>query len=89
MLFQICTACSLTRRRYHTNPKYLPFPSQHVFIRGIREETYTVVDITQAGHPKLLEEIEVSRALFETYEGAVVSVLSLFVLSQAALNHFS
>ena len=34
------------------------------------------MDVTQAGNPKLLEEIEFSRALFETYEGAIVSAPS-------------
>ncbi|KLO10412.1 DEAD/H helicase [Schizopora paradoxa] len=56
---------------YHPNPKFLPFPSQHVSIRGIQEETYCVIDVTRMDRPKLLEEIEFHRALFETYEGAV------------------
>lgn len=59
--------------RYHPNPKFLPFPSQHVSIRGIQEEMYCVIDVTKLDRPKLLEEIEFHRALFETYEGAVVS----------------
>lgn len=55
----------------------MPFPSKHVSIRGIQEETYTVVDITNVksgGDVKLLEEIEVARAMFEAFEGAVVCV---------------
>jgi DEAD/DEAH box helicase domain-containing protein len=37
-------------------------------IRGVEEEFYTVVDITNmspSGDPKILEEVEVSRAIFE------------------------
>ncbi|KAJ7261398.1 DEAD/H helicase [Mycena haematopus] len=56
---------------YHTNPKFLPFPSKHVHIRGIQEDVYTVVDVTRLNQPHLLEELELSRAIFETYEGGV------------------
>ncbi|KAF8475426.1 P-loop containing nucleoside triphosphate hydrolase protein [Gautieria morchelliformis] len=60
---------------YHTHPRYMPYPARHIAIRGIEEERYTVVDVSRVGHPggeaKILEEVEVSRALFETYEGAV------------------
>ncbi|KAJ7632232.1 P-loop containing nucleoside triphosphate hydrolase protein [Roridomyces roridus] len=62
---------------YHTHPKFLPYPSKHVFIRGIQEERYTVVDITSlsdrsgGGSMYILEEVEISRALFEIYEGGV------------------
>ena len=67
-----------TRRlhRYHAHPRYLPYPSRHVSIRGIEEDKYSIVDITRAGKPggsaHILEEVELSRALFEIYEGAVV-----------------
>ncbi|OBZ75158.1 putative ATP-dependent helicase HRQ1 [Grifola frondosa] len=60
---------------YHTHPKFLPFPSKHISIRGAEEEKYSVVDISRVGKPggvaRILEEIELSRALFEIYEGAV------------------
>ncbi|KAF7359385.1 P-loop containing nucleoside triphosphate hydrolase protein [Mycena sanguinolenta] len=56
---------------YHTDPKFLPFPSKHVHIRGIQEDVYTVVDVTRLNQPQLLEELELSRAIFETYEGGV------------------
>ncbi|EJD05721.1 DEAD/H helicase [Fomitiporia mediterranea MF3/22] len=75
-LDKICQA-SLTRDKdgwYHPNPKFLPYPSKHVSIRGIQEDIYTVIDTTdvsQGGSAKLLEEIEVSRAMFEAFEGAV------------------
>ena len=62
--------------RYHTHPRYLPYPAKHVSIRGIEEEKYSIVDVTRMGRPggtaQILEEIELSRALFEIYEGAVV-----------------
>ncbi|ELU43505.1 DEAD/H helicase [Rhizoctonia solani AG-1 IA] len=52
---------------YHTNPKFLPFPSKYISIRGIEEEKYVVIDTTlhSEGQVKILEEIEVSRAIFE------------------------
>ncbi|KAI0709033.1 P-loop containing nucleoside triphosphate hydrolase protein [Earliella scabrosa] len=60
---------------YHTHPRYLPYPAKHVSIRGVEEEKYSVVDVTRVGKPggsaHILEEIELSRALFEIYEGAV------------------
>lgn len=62
--------------RYHTHPKYMPFPAKFIALRGVEEEKYTVVDISrigkQNGAAKILEEIEISRALFEIYEGGVV-----------------
>jgi DEAD/DEAH box helicase domain-containing protein len=55
--------------RYHTHRKYLPHPSKHVAIRGAREDKYTIVDITNQDKPngraRILEELELSRALFE------------------------
>ncbi|KAG6869067.1 hypothetical protein C0993_003387 [Termitomyces sp. T159_Od127] len=60
---------------YHTNPKFLPFPSKFISIRGVQEETYAVINITKVeqsgGRSSLLEEVEVSRAIFEIYEGGV------------------
>jgi DEAD/DEAH box helicase domain-containing protein len=59
----------LTRNRYHTHPQFMPYPAKHVSIRGVEEERYTVVDVSRigqpGGEPKVLEEVEVSRALFE------------------------
>ncbi|KZS99153.1 P-loop containing nucleoside triphosphate hydrolase protein [Sistotremastrum niveocremeum HHB9708] len=62
---------------YHPNPKFLPHPAKHVSIRGVEEERYTVIDVTNsqtggAAGSKILEEIEFSRALFETYEGGFI-----------------
>ncbi|KAJ7043253.1 P-loop containing nucleoside triphosphate hydrolase protein [Mycena alexandri] len=59
---------------YHTHPKFLPFPSKHISIRGVQEDVYTVVDVTrfiQSGTMHQLEELEISRAIFEIYEGGV------------------
>ncbi|KAF7322689.1 hypothetical protein HMN09_00047700 [Mycena chlorophos] len=55
---------------YHTHYKFMPYPSKFVSIRGIQEDVYSVIDVT-SGHRRLLEEIEVSRAQFEIYEGGV------------------
>jgi DEAD/DEAH box helicase domain-containing protein len=62
--------------RFHTHPKHLPHPAGAVSIRGADEEKYTVIDIssTDSGvRGRILEETEISRALFELYEGAIVS----------------
>ncbi|CAL1704265.1 unnamed protein product [Somion occarium] len=60
---------------YHTHPKFLPYPSKHISLRGVEEEKYLAVDISRVGkpggQPKILEEVELSRSLFELYEGAV------------------
>lgn len=59
---------------YHPHPQYLPYPSKHVSIRGAKEGTYTIIDITRiarGGEARILEEIEDSRVLFEAYEGAI------------------
>ncbi|KAF4615135.1 hypothetical protein D9613_002873 [Agrocybe pediades] len=59
---------------YHAHPKFLPFPSSHVSIRGAQEDTYMVVEIKDDGVQRSsykLEEVEFSRALFELYEGGV------------------
>ncbi|TFK54805.1 P-loop containing nucleoside triphosphate hydrolase protein [Heliocybe sulcata] len=59
---------------YHVHPKYLPFPAKHVSLRGVEEERYVVVDVSRDGREgrgHVVEEVEVSRALFELYEGGV------------------
>ncbi|KAJ3517789.1 hypothetical protein NLJ89_g269 [Agrocybe chaxingu] len=57
---------------YYTHPKYLPFPSRHVSIRGAQEDAYMVVEVRHHEQDAyMLEEVEFSRALFELYEGAV------------------
>ncbi|KAF7440973.1 hypothetical protein PC9H_001322 [Pleurotus ostreatus] len=56
---------------YHPHTKFLPSPSRHISIRGVQEEKYAVVDVTKDTYPVIIEETEVSRALFEIYEGGV------------------
>jgi DEAD/DEAH box helicase domain-containing protein len=59
--------------RFHPNPRYLPYPSQHIAIRGIQEEHYMVLEVPPpfngiwnvGSGGRILEEIEFSRALFE------------------------
>jgi len=49
-----------------------------VNLRGVEEEKYVLIDITEferGGTAKLVEEIEISRALFEVYEGGVVRIM--------------
>ncbi|KAL1918999.1 uncharacterized protein VTP21DRAFT_2380 [Calcarisporiella thermophila] len=53
---------------YRTHPKFKPYPSKHVAIRNIEEDSFFVIDTE---HNKILEEIELSRAVFTVYEGAV------------------
>ncbi|KAG0706339.1 hypothetical protein DFH29DRAFT_995980 [Suillus ampliporus] len=60
---------------YHPHPKFLPHPARHISIRGADDDKYTVIDVTKLGLPdgvpRILEEIELSRAIFELYEGGV------------------
>ncbi|KAK7440243.1 ATP-dependent 3'-5' DNA helicase [Stygiomarasmius scandens] len=57
---------------FHTHNKYMPTPSKLINIRGVKEDKYVLVDVTNsARNATILEEIETSRALFEIYEGAV------------------
>ncbi|KAH9180356.1 P-loop containing nucleoside triphosphate hydrolase protein [Lactarius sanguifluus] len=59
---------------YHTHPKHLPHPAGALSIRGAEEEKYAVIDVSSSGFGvkgRILEETEVSRALFELYEGAI------------------
>ena len=54
--------------RFHPHSKYATYPAKMVPIRGLEEETYAVVDVTKlnkGGLSKILEEVEISRALFE------------------------
>ncbi|KAF5373039.1 hypothetical protein D9758_001725 [Tetrapyrgos nigripes] len=66
---------------FHTHNKYLPSPSKLINIRGSKEDKYVLVDVTKsARHATILEEIEISRALFEIYEGAVGKHLLYHIL---------
>ncbi|KAK4051490.1 ATP-dependent 3'-5' DNA helicase [Microbotryomycetes sp. JL221] len=55
---------------YHPHPRYKPNPAKSVPIRNTEDESYLIVDISE-GRNAIIEEIEVSRAIFTTYEGAV------------------
>ncbi|GAA5888384.1 hypothetical protein JCM6882_008599 [Rhodosporidiobolus microsporus] len=55
---------------YHCHPRFKPFPAKSVPIRTTEDEYYTIVDVT-GGRNQVIEEIETSRAIFTTYEGAV------------------
>lgn len=54
---------------YHTHASCRPRPSSLVSIRGSDEVKYTVVDVTHQaernGRTSILEEVEISRAIFE------------------------
>ncbi|KIK45797.1 hypothetical protein CY34DRAFT_777472 [Suillus luteus UH-Slu-Lm8-n1] len=60
---------------YHPHPKFLPYPTKHISIRGADDDKYTILDVTKVGLPngvpRILEELELSRAIFELYEGGV------------------
>jgi len=56
----------------------LPHPARALSIRGVDEEKYTVIDVSRTDSgikAQILEETEISRALFELYEGAIVSLI--------------
>ncbi|GAA5939438.1 hypothetical protein JCM10213_008660 [Rhodosporidiobolus nylandii] len=55
---------------YHCHPRFKPYPAKAVPIRTTEDEYYTIVDVT-GGRQKVVEEVEVSRAIFTTYPGAV------------------
>lgn len=55
---------------YHCHPRYKPSPARAVPIRNTEDEHYSIIDVT-GGKNEVVEEIETSRAIFTTYEGAV------------------
>ncbi|MCO5587698.1 hypothetical protein L7F22_041649 [Adiantum nelumboides] len=58
---------------YHCRSELLPNPARDVALRGARQETYVYIDDTpgRRGGPRVMEEVEVDRAIFEAFEGAV------------------
>jgi len=46
-------------------------PARELPLRGARQTSYTYVDATPGQPPRTLEEVEVERAIFEAFEGAV------------------
>ncbi|KAI8072362.1 P-loop containing nucleoside triphosphate hydrolase protein [Gongronella butleri] len=58
--------------RPHASRVYPQPPSSHVQIRGIMDnDAIAIVDVSDASHPRILEELEPSRAPFEVYQGAI------------------
>lgn len=55
---------------YHTSNKFLPWPSKLVSLRGVEEDQFAVVDLTN-GRNTVIEEIETSRTSFTLYDGAI------------------
>ncbi|KAH9818859.1 P-loop containing nucleoside triphosphate hydrolase protein [Melampsora americana] len=56
---------------FHAHPRFQPRPAQHVSIRKNEEVSYSIVDVSKAEEPNILEEIESSRVMYECYEGAI------------------
>ncbi|CCE63237.1 hypothetical protein TPHA_0E01420 [Tetrapisispora phaffii CBS 4417] len=56
---------------YHTHPRFLPWPSSNVSLRGVEEDYYAVIDRTN-GKDIVIEEIEASRTSFTLYDGAIL-----------------
>ncbi|SJL04493.1 related to helicases [Armillaria ostoyae] len=53
------------------NNLFLTFPIlMHIALRGVQEDKYLIIDVTQERHT-ILEEMEMSRVLFEIYDGGV------------------
>ncbi|KIK06641.1 hypothetical protein K443DRAFT_129904 [Laccaria amethystina LaAM-08-1] len=91
LMSQVCGTqlCKDKDGWYHTHAKFLPYPSRHVSIRGVTEDKYIVVEV-QLGQPanssSLIEEVEISRALFEIYEGGIfMHQGSTFIITE--VNH--
>ena len=55
---------------YTCSEKYLPWPSGYVSLRGVQEEMFAVVDVTN-NRNIVIEEIESSRTSFTLYDGAI------------------
>lgn len=55
---------------YHCHERFRPQPSRHVAIRDVEESAFAVIDTTH-NRNIVLEEVEVSRALFTIYEGGI------------------
>ncbi|KAK0539124.1 ATP-dependent 3'-5' DNA helicase [Tilletia horrida] len=58
---------------FHCRQDLLPTPARDVAIRGARQESYSYIDDTpgRQGGPRVMEEVEIERAIFEAFEGAV------------------
>lgn len=58
--------------RWTCSDDYLPYPSSHISIRNIEEESYAIVDTTgDDGKQEIIEQVETSRMQFTIYEGGI------------------
>ncbi|KAI8087955.1 P-loop containing nucleoside triphosphate hydrolase protein [Gilbertella persicaria] len=74
--------------RYRPDPRFRPYPSQFVSIRGTvhEEDLFFVVDMTNHRR-SLLEQIELRRVAFELYEGAIfIHQGKSFLVEECNLN---
>ncbi|KAH3899179.1 related to Putative ATP-dependent helicase HRQ1 [Saccharomycodes ludwigii] len=55
---------------YNCNIRYLPWPAKFVSLRGVEEDMYAVVDVTN-NRNVVIEEIEASRTSFTLYDGGI------------------
>lgn len=55
---------------YHTDERFLPYPSRTVAIRDTEDSHFAIVDTTN-NRNVVLEELEASRAFFTIYEGGI------------------
>lgn len=58
---------------FYCRQEFRPNPARDVAIRGARQDSYCYIDDTpgRAGGAEVMEEVEIERAIFEAYEGAV------------------
>ncbi|PWY97459.1 P-loop containing nucleoside triphosphate hydrolase protein [Testicularia cyperi] len=73
---------------YYCREELRPNPSRDVAIRGARQETYCYIDDTpgRSGGAQVMEEVEIERAIFEAFEGAVFMHQGLSYLCRE-INH--
>ncbi|KAF9452846.1 DEAD/H helicase [Macrolepiota fuliginosa MF-IS2] len=73
LMHEVCDAKLIKDKDgwYHTHPNFLPYPPRFVSIRGVQQESYVLAVMRNGAPDTILEEVEVSRAMFEVYEGGV------------------
>lgn len=55
---------------FHASNKFLPWPSKHLSLRGVEEDRFAVIDITN-GRNIVIEEVETKRTSFTIYDGGI------------------
>ncbi|GAM88298.1 hypothetical protein ANO11243_063310 [Dothideomycetidae sp. 11243] len=55
---------------FHTDERFLPWPSRHVAIRDVTNSHFAIIDTTN-NRNTVLEELEADRAFFTIYEGGI------------------